>query len=122
MTTSSLFKLHPPTRAVFGFSTNEVPKAGAKNTAIHARTVVSMFDSVLQMLGPDTDLVEEILSQVGQRHKDLGVTPAFFPVMGTALIDALASTLGENSFQKDHREAWEEVYTELSGEIVKSMR
>jgi hemoglobin-like flavoprotein len=106
---------------VFGFSDlDDEPSVGASNTAMHARTVVSMFDSVLQMLGPDADLVEEILSQVGQRHKNYGVTPDYFPFMGTALMQALKTSLGD-AFTKDHVEAWEEVYKELSGEIVKSM-
>jgi hemoglobin-like flavoprotein len=118
----SLFKLHPPTRAVFGFSDlDDDPCVDSPTTAMHARAVVSMFDSVLQMLGPDTDLVEEILSSVGQRHKNYGVTVAYFPFMGQALVNALKTTLGEAAFTKDHVEAWEEVYKELSSEIVKSM-
>ena len=106
---------------MFGFTATEIPDADDVHTTIHAKTVVNMFDSVLQMLGPDTELVEEILSQVGQRHKNHGVKKEMFPHMGTALIDALETTLGTDAFQNEHREAWDEVYEELSAIIVRSM-
>lgn len=80
-----------------------------------------MFDSVLQMLGPDTELLEEILKQVGKRHKDFGVSPSFFPYMGQALTFALKDSMPAGTFNPDHQDAWDEVYEELSSEILKAM-
>jgi hemoglobin-like flavoprotein len=67
------------------------------------------------------ELVQEILKQVGKRHKDFGVQKEYFPHMGEALIFALRKTLGDGGFTDTHAAAWKEVYAELSGEIVKSM-
>jgi hypothetical protein len=71
--------------------------------------------------GPDIELVQDVLKQVGKRHKDFGVQKAYFPHMGEALIFALRKTLGGDAFTDTHAAAWKEVYAELSGEIVKSM-
>mmetsp|Transcript_29378 Transcript_29378/g.68430 ORF Transcript_29378/g.68430 Transcript_29378/m.68430 type:complete len:84 (+) Transcript_29378:374-625(+) len=79
-----------------------------------------MFDSVLQMLGPDTELLEEILKQVGKRHKDFGVAHSYFPYMGQSITFALKEKMG-SSFTDDHKDAWDEVYEELSSEILKAM-
>ncbi|KAL7575107.1 hypothetical protein ACA910_000474 [Epithemia clementina (nom. ined.)] len=120
MILKKLFELQPKTRAVFGFAKDQEPVEGDKNTSVHAHTVVSMFDSVLQMLGPDTDLVQEVLQQVGKRHKDFGVSPSYFPYMGQALIFALKERM-QDAFTNDHKDSWEEVYEELSSEIIKAM-
>mmetsp|Transcript_7782 Transcript_7782/g.10207 ORF Transcript_7782/g.10207 Transcript_7782/m.10207 type:complete len:156 (+) Transcript_7782:156-623(+) len=116
-----LFELQPKTRTVFGFTKTEEPTVGDKHTSVHAHTVVSMFDSVLQMLGPDTELLEDILKQVGKRHKDFGVSPSYFPYMGQAITYALKETMSPGSFTEEHKDAWDEVYEELSSEILKSM-
>ena len=70
--------------------------------------------------GPDVELMQEILAQVGKRHKDFGVQASYFAHMGTALVHGLAKILGP-SFLEPHRKAWEEVYHELSAEIMQSM-
>lgn len=67
------------------------------------------------------ELVQEILSQVGKRHKDFGVQPSYFPSMGESLVYGLEQLLGPNNFLPVHKAAWMEVYEELSSEIVKSM-
>ena len=56
-----LFASNPETRAVLGFNEEKEPVQGDKGTSIHAHTVISMFDSVFQILGPDIDVVEEVL-------------------------------------------------------------
>ena len=71
--------------------------------------------------GPDVDLIQEILSQVGKRHKDFGVQPTYFPHMGEALVYALEEVIGSDGFTAGHKAAWKEVYDELSAEIVKAM-
>jgi len=116
-----LFELQPKTKSVFGFDKDQEPEVGDKHTSVHAHTVVSMFDSVLQMLGPDTELLEDILKQVGKRHKDFGVSPSYFPYMGQALEYAIQETIGTARFKDEHKEAWDEVYEELSSEILKAM-
>ena len=71
--------------------------------------------------GPDVDLIQEILSQVGKRHSDFGVQAEYFPYMGEALVYALEEVIGSDHFTAGHKSAWKEVYDELSSEIVKAM-
>ena len=86
----------------------------------HADGVVHLLDSILQMLGPDIEFIQEILSQVGKRHAKMGVKPAFFPFLGKALIWALEKTIGEE-MSDENREAWNIVYDSISEEIIKSI-
>jgi hemoglobin-like flavoprotein len=67
------------------------------------------------------ELIQEILSQVGKRHKDFGVEPTYFPHMGEALVYSLEQVLGEVQFNEAQKAAWKEVYNELSTEIIQSM-
>ena len=71
--------------------------------------------------GPDVELIQEILAQVGKRHKDFGVQTSYFPHMGEALVYGLEQVMGSASFLPVHKAAWLEVYEEMSSEIVKSM-
>lgn len=86
----------------------------------HADGIVHLFDSILQMLGPDIEFIEEILAQVGARHAKMGVPPSFFPYLGQSLIWTLEETIGAE-MTDDHKEAWEEVYDAISTEIVKAI-
>lgn len=86
----------------------------------HADGIVHLLDSILQMLGPDSEFIEEILSQVGGRHAKMGVPVAFFPFLGQSLIWALEKTIGDE-MTEDHKEAWDEVYDAISGQIVKAI-
>lgn len=75
----------------------------------------------IDFTGPDVDLIQEILSQVGKRHKDFGVQPSYFPHMGLALVYSIEKIVGPDHFTATHKAAWMEVYEELSAEILKSM-
>ena len=67
------------------------------------------------------ELIQEILAQVGKRHKDFGVKADYFPPMGDALVYSLEQVLGTKYFTASHKAAWKEVYDELSAEILKAM-
>ena len=86
----------------------------------HADGIVHLLDSILQMLGPDVEFIQEILSQVGKRHAKMGVKAAFFPFLGQSLVWALKETVGD-SLTDEHKEAWNEVYDSISSEIVKEI-
>ena len=40
----------------------------------HAERVVALLDSILQLLGPDHEFMEEVLHRIGERHKKMGVS------------------------------------------------
>ena len=113
-----LFELQPRAKNVFGY--NEGDDKGKHHADIHAKAFAGLFDSVFQMMGPDTDFIQDILKGVGLRHKKMDVSPSFFPYMGQALIFAVEKFL-ERKLEDDEREAWEEVYEAISIEIVKAI-
>lgn len=86
----------------------------------HADGIVHLLDSILQMLGPDVEFIEEILRQVGVRHAKMGVNVCFFPFLGDSLVWALEQTLG-NEMTDERREAWNLVYDAISEEIIKAI-
>ena len=113
-----LFELQPRAKAVFGFDKSD--EEGWSHVDTHAKAFAGLFDSVFQMLGPDTDFMAEILEQVGKRHKAMGVNPSFFPFMGQALIYALEQYL-DKPLTEVQRNAWEEVFDAISADIIKQI-
>lgn len=103
---------------MFGYDKGE--QQGKKSSSVHANAFAGLFDSIFQMLGPDIEFIEEILLQVGKKHKTLGVAPSLFPFMGQALIYSLEKFL-RKPLTNSQRAAWEEVYEVISNEIVKSI-
>lgn len=87
---------------------------------MHARYLVQMLDKSLQLIGPDSEVLAEILHELGKKHVRLGVKENFFPIMGEALMEALHTLLGAK-FTKDMKESWAIVYDALSGEMIKAM-
>ncbi len=61
----------------------------------------------------DLPALERTLAELGRRHVGYGVQPAHYEVVGGALLDTLAATLGA-SFTPAHRRAWAGLYTRLS--------
>ena len=84
---------------------------------MHAAYLIEMLDTALQMLGPDTDLLADIMHDLGVKHIRYGVAPDMFPRMGEALMHALEVSLGKD-FTPEIREAWDETYWALSNEMI----
>ncbi|KAL7558463.1 hypothetical protein ACA910_015365 [Epithemia clementina (nom. ined.)] len=113
-----MFTVEPRTKSVFGFNKSE--SIGQSHVDVHAKAFPGLMDSVIQMLGPDVEFIEEILVQVGQRHKAMNVKPSFFPFMGKALILTVEEYLNR-PLTNLKRNAWEEVYDEISQVIIKTI-
>lgn len=98
------------------------PKARSSFSDIkkHGDTIVSLFDTMFQLLGPDIEFLEEICQQVGERHKKMGVEKVFFPKMGLSLLHGLQETLGDRLTEVD-KDAWRDVYKKISDEILRAM-
>jgi nitric oxide dioxygenase len=82
--------------------------------------MIHMFDAAFNMLGPDTETLDEILTDIAKRHIVYGVKPHYFPFMGQAVVYALKQTIGKH-MTPEVTEAWVEVYDGLSGAIMKSI-
>eukprot|EP00523_Entomoneis_sp_CCMP467_P006946 CAMPEP_0168732538 /NCGR_PEP_ID=MMETSP0724-20121128/7822_1 /TAXON_ID=265536 /ORGANISM="Amphiprora sp., Strain CCMP467" /LENGTH=159 /DNA_ID=CAMNT_0008779559 /DNA_START=52 /DNA_END=531 /DNA_ORIENTATION=- len=119
-----LFKKSPQTKVLFGFpidiDTDSQELLTSKRFLMHAAYLVEMLDTALNMLGPDIELLTEIMLELGAKHIRYGVKPDMFPQMGEALMIALESALGKD-FTPTVREAWQETYSELSGDMVRGM-
>ena len=56
-----MFDMEPRTKSVFGFDKSEA--VGQAHVEVHAKAFPGLMDSVIQMLGPDIEFIEEILTQ-----------------------------------------------------------
>jgi len=113
-----MFEMEPRTKAVFGYDKSE--EEGRAHMEIHARAFPGLLDSVIQMLGPDVEFIEEILSQVGERHRAMKVNPSYFPFLGKALLETLEESM-QRKLSENERMAWEEVYDEISNVIIRTI-
>ena len=78
----------------------------------------SMLDMAIDMLGPDMEMVELELTEIGIMHISVGVTPRHYPLMGASLIDTLASELGPEVFTQKHKDAWNATFTFMSSTMM----
>lgn len=119
-----LFHDVPDVKALFGFPLTMDPQsdtmAKSRRFLQHASYMIEMFTKALNLLGPDTGLLQETLKDLGQRHARFGVKAEFVPHMGNALIAMLRDILGPK-FTPDVKEAWQEVYKALSKAMIKAM-
>jgi len=77
-----------------------------------------MLDTALAMLGPDSELLTEIMQDLGAKHVRYGVKADLFPAMGEALIATLECTL-EDQFTETIKQSWEQTYKELSDDMIR---
>jgi hemoglobin-like flavoprotein len=119
----NLFDLDPSTKTVFGFQADQNVRGRPMlrmGALTHGIKMLHMLDSVLSMLGPDTDILEELLDQFGEKHSRLGVKVDYFPLLGKALCRALQDVL-KDLWTEEVNEAWAVVYKALSDGITKNM-
>ncbi len=72
------------------------------------------------MLGPDIELLTEIMTELGAKHVVYGVKPDMFPIMGEALFWTLKEMLGDK-FKDENEKAWKETYDALSSDMIRAM-
>lgn len=83
---------------------------------------IQMIDKALSLLGPDIELLTEILLELGQKHVSYGVKSEYFPSMGRALVFAVQKVLPESSFTPDVKDSWVEVYGALSYDMIRAQK
>lgn len=123
-----LFRLDPTTKQVFGFKegqdidqalrTNPLIRMGV---LVHAENLIKNIDSVVALLGPDVDLLEELLTEQGARHKRLGVRPTQIPFMGDACREALSEIFPNDVWTTEMDKAWQDLFREISNIMIKAM-
>ena len=73
------------------------------------------------MLGPDIELLTEILLELGVKHVSYGVKPEYFPSMGRALLYAVKEREGDH-YTEEVKDAWVEVYGALSYDMIRAQK
>jgi hemoglobin-like flavoprotein len=120
-----LFMKCPSAKVLFGFPmdmeahSEELLKS--RRFLMHARYLISMIDTALNMLGPDFELLKEIMMDLGKKHVRYGVKPEYFPLMGEALIETLNETLTDKVMTAAVQESWLNVYAMLSANMIEAM-
>jgi hypothetical protein len=87
---------------------------------IHAQRMMTMLDSTLGLLGPDHELLTEILADTGARHVKFGVKVSYIPYLGKALSAALGNVLG-SQWTSEVAQAWNIVMDELAADIMNAI-
>jgi hemoglobin-like flavoprotein len=92
-----LFAHEPSVRSLFG-----------SDIDAQAGRLMQMIAAAVRLLDRPAEL-ESALHALGERHQRYGVTAAHYPLVGQALIDTLASSLGP-AFDSEVRAAWRAFY------------
>jgi len=120
----SLFKMDPTIKPIFGFNVEQVINGhGLHRMAIliHGQNIIQMLDTMFSVLGPDTDLLQEVLMEIGDKHCKLGLSPDHFMLLCRALLEVLAKAMGDD-WTAELKTAWFQVIRFLSFEISKAMQ
>jgi hemoglobin-like flavoprotein len=119
-----LFELEPDAKAIFGFKGAQLDDnkfTTSLRFTRHAKYFIQMIDRALGMLGPDIELLTEILMELGVKHVSYGVKPEYFPSMGRALIHAVKESMGD-IWSDEIKDAWVEVYGALSYDMIRAQK
>lgn len=92
----------------------------SKRFKAHAVYMIRMLDSALNLLGPDIELLTEILMDLGVKHERYGVQPEMFVVMRDSLLVVLETLLPKEYFRPATREAWQETFDELCQDMIRA--
>lgn len=118
-----LFKMDPRIKQIFGFQVDqEVQVTGMQRMGvlIHGLRIIKMLDLIFSVLGPDDDILHNVLSDMGEQHCKLGLSPEHFTLMCRALLQVLEDIMGDE-WTDELKSAWFQVIRELSVEIAKCM-
>lgn len=119
-----LFDVEPEIKVIFGFQPHqmniEANPMFRMGLIVHGLRIVNMIDQVLDLMGPDTDVLNEILQEQARRHQKHGVKKEHFAHMGTAIRRALSKILDNDVFTTEVDNAWKEMFDILSATIVQS--
>ena len=118
----SYFDLEPRAATVFSFGKGEaLDEEFYKSPRLlrHASHYINMVDRAINLLGPDIEILTDILMELGEQHYKFGVEASYYPPMGQALIKTLEKFLG-NDFTPEMKNAWLETYQALAYDMIRS--
>ena len=83
-----------------------------------AKKFVRMLDLAVHILGPDMEIAEEQMFELGASHAKYGVQPKHYDVMGDSLEYALQGLLGSD-FKPSIKQAWRDTFRFWSIAMIK---
>jgi len=119
-----LFKMDPGMKSMFGFHVNkQVNPVGLERMGIliHGLGIVHMLDAIFAALGPDLEILQVVVAEVGEKHSKLGLSPDHFLLLCRALLHVLEDTMGDEWDDTTLRSSWFQVIRVVSFEIARSM-
>jgi hemoglobin-like flavoprotein len=119
-----LFNVEPEIKLVFGFTLDQTNIENnpmlRMGLMVHGLRIMKMIDQVLELMGPDTEVLNEILQDQVQRHKRYGVKKEHFAHMGTAIRGALSNLLDKEVYTADVDRSWKEMFDKLTTAMIQS--
>lgn len=119
-----LFRINPRAKDVFGVPRDhEVTEDEVKTSPYlaHAYNLVNILDGALQLLGPDSESLREILHDLGKKHSAYGISAQLMPYMSHAILNVFKAALSKDVFTPEVEDAWVQVFDELNGEMMYAM-
>lgn len=110
-------KMHPDAISLFGLKGDEKDTLKCRAFLKRSKDFVDMFDSLIDMLGPNADMLTDILREMGQKQASSGVKKAYYPAMGIALIEGLRVL--DKKFTIETELCWKKVYHGISVDMAK---
>ncbi|MBS1697708.1 MAG: hemin transporter [Actinobacteria bacterium] len=98
----SMFAAHPELLRVF----NRANQAIGEQPKALAASVVAF---AVQLIDPDAPDFTPVLNRIAHKHVSLGIKPSEYTIVGTHLLDAVGTVLGD-AVTAEVRAAWDEVY------------
>ncbi|CAB9529184.1 Involved in oxygen transport in the brain. Hexacoordinate globin [Seminavis robusta] len=119
---SHMFNKCPSTKTLFGFpvdmATDHESLKSNRRFQVHCKHMIAMLGKALNMLGPDDELLTEIMSDLGKKHFHMGVDDEhYYRIMGDSLFLALGELLGKD-FCPQVEESWTIVYGEITAAMI----
>ena len=113
----NFFALAPEALPVFAFGRSSNLEADfyqSPKLIQHAKLYIVALDKAIGLLGPNFELLREILMDLGDKHRRFGVSPELFQPMGQAIIETLQELLGDKKFTPTIKASWTECFQLLS--------
>lgn len=120
----ALFKMDPCIKQIYGFAVEKEVKAqGMQRMAIliHGVQIVKMLDGIFAVIGPDEDILAEVLADLGEQHCKAGLSADHFTLLCRAFLEVLEKIMGDQ-WTSDIRDAWAQVIQVVNVEIAKNMQ
>merc|ERR1711933_430626 len=115
---TKFFSMHPEAVSIFGLKGESMELRNSQTFQTLSKNFVLMVDSVIDMLGPNADMLSEVLIDLGRTHNRKGVKLEHYPAMGIALIEALR--ILDKNFTQETELCWRQVYLGVSLDMGKS--